>query len=114
VDVPDRREQQVRSDAARDRRTLYITGALNHAWAIDGRTGRQIWHYERSCPRPEGLLRPREPRLCRLGDRLFMVTLDAHFVALEMKTGKVIYDIEMATVKDGFAGDWRAARRHDK
>ena len=36
-------------------------------------------------------------------DRLFMVTLDAHFVALEMKTGKVIYDIEMAAVKDGFA-----------
>ena len=37
------------------------------------------------------------------GDRLFMGTLDAHFVALEMKTGKVIYDIEMATAKDGFA-----------
>jgi len=84
--------------------TLYITGALNHAWAIDGRTGRQIWHYERKLP--SGL------KVCCglvnrgfavLGDRLFMVTLDAHFVALEMKTGKVIYDIEMATVKDGFA-----------
>jgi alcohol dehydrogenase (cytochrome c) len=37
------------------------------------------------------------------GDRLFMATLDAHFVALEMKTGKVIYDKEMAAVKDGFA-----------
>jgi alcohol dehydrogenase (cytochrome c) len=37
------------------------------------------------------------------GDRLFMGTLDAHFVALEMKTGKVIYDIEMADAKDGFA-----------
>src|SRR5713101_2059632 len=24
---------------------LYVTGALNHAWAIDGRTGKQIWHY---------------------------------------------------------------------
>src|SRR6185295_15479472 len=35
-------------------------------------------------------------------DRLFMVTLDAHFVALEMKTGKVIYDVEMAPAKDGF------------
>jgi alcohol dehydrogenase (cytochrome c) len=33
-----------------------------------------------------------------------MVTLDAHFVALEMKTGKVVYDIEMAKVPDGFAG----------
>jgi alcohol dehydrogenase (cytochrome c) len=83
---------------------LYVTGALNHAWAIDGRTGRQIWHYQRTLP--EGL------KVCCgmvnrgfavYGDRLFMVTLDAHFVALEMKTGKVVYDIEMATVKDGFA-----------
>jgi len=84
--------------------TLYFTGALNHAWAIDGRTGKQLWHYQRTLP--QGL------KVCCglvnrgfavFGDRLFMVTLDAHFVALEMKTGKAIYDIEMATVKDGFA-----------
>jgi len=83
---------------------LYFTGALNHAWAIDGRSGKQLWHYQRTLP--QGL------KVCCglvnrgfavFGDRLFMVTLDAHFVALEMKTGKVIYDIEMATVKDGFA-----------
>ena len=30
---------------------LYVTGSLNHAWAIDGRTGRQIWHYQRTFPR---------------------------------------------------------------
>ncbi len=84
--------------------TLYVTGSLNHAWAIDGRTGRQIWHYQRTLP--EGL-----KVCCGLvnrgfavyHDRLFMVTLDAHFVALEMKTGKVIYDIEMGAIKDGFA-----------
>ncbi|HEY1911712.1 MAG TPA: PQQ-dependent dehydrogenase, methanol/ethanol family [Vicinamibacterales bacterium] len=84
--------------------TLYVTGSLNHAWAIDGKTGRQIWHYQRTLP--EGL-----KVCCGLvnrgfavyHDRLFMVTLDAHFVALEMKTGKVIYDIEMGAVKDGFA-----------
>ncbi len=84
--------------------TLYVTGSLNHAWAIDGKTGRQLWHYQRTLP--EGL------KVCCglvnrgfavLHDRLFMVTLDAHFVALEMKTGKVIYDIEMGTIKDGFA-----------
>jgi len=23
---------------------MYVTGALNHAWAVDARTGRQIWH----------------------------------------------------------------------
>jgi alcohol dehydrogenase (cytochrome c) len=85
--------------------TLYLTGALNHAWAVDGRTGRQIWHYQRTLP--QGL------KVCCgmvnrgfaiYHDRLFMVTLDAHFVALEAKTGKVIYDIEMATAPDGFAG----------
>src|SRR5258707_14415933 len=84
---------------------LYVTGALNHAWAIDGRTGRQLWHYQRKLP--EGL------KVCcgmvnrgfaAYQDRLFFVTLDAHFVALEMKTGKVIYDVEMAAIKDGFAG----------
>lgn len=85
--------------------TLYLTGALNHAWAVDGRTGRQIWHYQRTLP--QGL------KVCCgmvnrgfaiYHDRLFMVTLDAHFVALEAKTGKVIYDIEMAAAADGFAG----------
>src|SRR5262249_61149479 len=29
---------------------LYITGALNHAWAIDGRTGKELWHYQRQLP----------------------------------------------------------------
>ena len=78
---------------------LYFT-IPDHVWAIDARTGRQIWHYQRQLP--QGL------KVCCgmvnrgfaiLGDRLFMATLDAHFVALEMKTGKVIYDVEMATVQ---------------
>src|SRR5213593_2026807 len=84
---------------------LYVTGALNHAWAIDGRNGRQIWHYQRTLP--EGLkvccgMVNRGFAIYR--DRLFMATLDAHFVALEAKTGKVLYDIEMAAAPDGFAG----------
>src|SRR5471032_351543 len=29
---------------------LYVTGPLNHAWAIDARSGRQIWHYQRTLP----------------------------------------------------------------
>jgi alcohol dehydrogenase (cytochrome c) len=85
--------------------TLYVAGALNHAWAIDGRTGKQIWHYQRKLP--EGLkvcCGMVNRGLAGYQDRLFMVTLDAHFVALEMKTGKVVYDVEMAPAKDGFAG----------
>jgi glucose dehydrogenase len=30
--------------------TLYVTGLLNYAWAINGRTGTPIWHYEWKLP----------------------------------------------------------------
>ena len=45
---------------------LYVTGPQNVAWAIDARTGRQIWRYRRELPRrPHRVLRPGEPRLRR-------------------------------------------------
>jgi alcohol dehydrogenase (cytochrome c) len=89
--------------------TMYVTGPLDHAWALDGKTGKQLWHYQRwpgSAP-PQGL-----KVCCGLvnrgfavwHDKLYMSTLDAHLVALDMKTGKVVWDIENAQPKDGFAG----------
>ena len=30
---------------------LYVTGPQNVAWALDARTGRQIWRYRRELPR---------------------------------------------------------------
>ena len=86
---------------------LYATGPMNVAWAIEAKTGKQIWRYQRTLPDMKLL------RICCgnvnrgfavLGDRLFMTTLDAHLIALEMKTGKVIWDIEMAKYAEGYAG----------
>jgi alcohol dehydrogenase (cytochrome c) len=85
---------------------LYVTGPLNLAWAIDARTGREIWRYKRELP-PTGSL----TACCGLvnkgfgvlGDRLFMTTLDAHLVALNMKTGSVVWDVAMADYKQGYA-----------
>ena len=34
---------------------LYVTGPLNLAWAIDARTGREIWRYKRELPPTGGL-----------------------------------------------------------
>jgi alcohol dehydrogenase (cytochrome c) len=83
---------------------LYYSGPLNNAWAIDARTGKQIWKYTRSLP--AGLkvcCGPVNRGFAVYGDRLFMTTLDAHLVALEMKTGKVIWDVELADFKLGYA-----------
>lgn len=83
---------------------LYVTGALNNAWAVNARTGERIWSYRRALP--EGLkvcCGPVNRGFAVYHDRLYMTTLDAHLVALEMKTGKVVWDIEVADYKLGYA-----------
>jgi alcohol dehydrogenase (cytochrome c) len=85
---------------------LYVTGPQNVAWAIDARTGRQIWRYRRELP-PMGTL----TACCglvnkgfgMLGDRLFMVTLDAHLIALDTKTGAIVWDAILEDYKRGYA-----------
>ena len=38
-----------------------------------------------------------------LGDKLFMTTLDAHLLALDMKTGAIVWDVTMEEYKNGYA-----------
>src|SRR3970282_935558 len=63
---------------------LYVTGPQNVAWAIDARTGRQIWRYRRELPENLtaccGLV---NRGFGALGDKLFMVTLGAHLLSLQ-------------------------------
>ena len=102
---------------------LYVTGPQNLAWAIDARTGRQIWRYRRELP-PDltaccGLV---NRGFGMLGDKLFMATLDAHLIALDMKTGAVVVGRDDGGLQDGYAstiaplvvegqGDRRRGRR---
>ena len=83
---------------------LYVTGFNSNAWAIDARSGRPFWRYRREVPE--------DLRTCCgavnrgfgvLGDRLFMTTIDAHLVALDMKTGGVLYDIELEDYRVGYS-----------
>ena len=85
---------------------LYVTGPLNMAWAVDARTGREIWRYKRELPPTGGLT-----ACCGLvnkgfgvlGDRLFTTTLDAHLLALNMKTGAIVWDTTLADYSKGYA-----------
>jgi alcohol dehydrogenase (cytochrome c) len=83
---------------------IYITGFNNHAWAIDARTGRQIWRYRRELP--DQLLLccgPVNRGFAALGDRLYMTTIDAHFISLDMKTGAVLFDVTLEDYKAGYS-----------
>jgi alcohol dehydrogenase (cytochrome c) len=76
---------------------MYVTSA-NECWALDPGTGREIWHYQR--PRTHGLIGNAAQGINRgvawLGDRVFMVTDNAHLLALNRFTGDVVWDTVMA------------------
>ena len=77
---------------------LYVTGSNNFAWALDGRTGRPFWQYRRDLPAnlTYGAQAPVNRGFAMLGDRLFMVTLDAHLLAFDRTTGTVLWDLSDA------------------
>jgi PQQ-dependent dehydrogenase (methanol/ethanol family) len=72
---------------------MYVTGP-NQVFALDAATGLQIWHYSR--PRTQGLVS--DPSLgtnrgvALLGDNLFMVTDNAHLIALNRITGSLVWE----------------------
>jgi alcohol dehydrogenase (cytochrome c) len=84
---------------------LYITGNNNVAWAIDAKSGRQIWRYRR--PLPPGLTygagNPSNRGFAALGDRLFMGTLDGHLLAFDRSTGRVVWDVVVEDYRLGHA-----------
>ena len=82
---------------------MYLTGPDNYAWALDARTGRQIWRYRRQLPEGLNICCGRVNRGFAInGDRLYMTTLDAHLVALDARTGNVLFDVEIDDHKKSY------------
>src|ERR1700730_6252334 len=83
---------------------LYATAQDDRAFALDARTGRPIWMYQRQLP---GDIRPCCGRVNRglaiLGDKVFLGTLDAHVIALDAKTGNVVWDVAAADYRTGYS-----------
>ena len=79
---------------------MYATLGDGIAVALDAQSGRQLWRYQHVFP--AGVKATGANRgFAILGDRLFMVTPDSHVIALEAKTGKLIWNTEMAPWKSG-------------
>lgn len=83
---------------------MFVTGPRSNAAALDARTGRVIWEYKRNLPEVHSQCTVMTNRgVAILGDRLYLATLDAHLVALDAKTGHVLFDVEVEDYKKGFS-----------
>lgn len=78
---------------------LYFT-LPEHVWAIDARSGHQLWHY--AAP-PTKAFHIGQRGVSILKDKLYYLTSDAHLQALDAKTGKVLWDVVVA---DSGKGQW--------
>jgi alcohol dehydrogenase (cytochrome c) len=76
---------------------MFVTAA-NHAFALDARTGRQIWHYSR--PVTEGLIDDASGHINRgVGvwhNRIYMETDNAHLLCLDARSGHLLWDVAYA------------------
>ena len=83
---------------------MFVTRPPNDVIAIDTASGQPYWTYTRSVPRQVPTCCGRVNRgLAILSDRLYMGTVDAHLVALDSRTGRVVWDIEVADYKAGYS-----------
>jgi alcohol dehydrogenase (cytochrome c) len=73
---------------------MFVTAA-NDAYALDGQTGRMVWHYSR--PVTEGLIDDASQHHNRgVGiwrSRIFMETDNAHLLCLDARSGNLLWDV---------------------
>jgi len=83
---------------------MYITGSYSRLYAIDVKTGEEIWQYDARLP--EGIL-----PCCDVvnrgaaiyGDNIYFGTLDARMVALNKDTGDVVWRKKIDDYKAGYS-----------
>ena len=83
---------------------MYITGSYSRLYAVDVNTGEELWQYDARLP--EGIL-PCCDVINRgaalAGDKVIFGTLDARIVALDAKTGDVVWRDKIDDYKAGYS-----------
>ena len=80
---------------------IFVYSAGDHVQALDGTNGEVLWWYDRPASPDAARGVPQVHRnIAIAGDKLFFASDDRHEVALDIKTGKVVWDHAFADGKD--------------
>jgi PQQ-dependent dehydrogenase (methanol/ethanol family) len=84
---------------------MYVTTAFDHVYALDARTGEQLWHYKHnvSPTATAPCCGPNNRGVAVYGDKVYLGTLDAKLVALDAKTGKPVWEQQIADPEVGYS-----------
>jgi PQQ-dependent dehydrogenase (methanol/ethanol family) len=83
---------------------MFATTSFNHVYALDAATGEEIWHYKHKMgPITTFCCGPNNRGVAAYGDKVYMGTLDAKLVALDAKTGRLVWEQQIADPEKGYS-----------
>ncbi len=83
---------------------MYVTTSFNHVYALDAKTGEQLWHFKHAMgPITTFCCGPNNRGVFPYGDKIYMGTLDAKLVALEAATGELVWETQIADPELGYS-----------
>lgn len=83
---------------------MFVTTSYNHVYAINATTGEQYWHFKHKIgPVSTYCCGPNNKGVAVSEGKVFMGTLDAKLVALDAKTGKLLWETEIADPELGYS-----------
>jgi alcohol dehydrogenase (cytochrome c) len=83
---------------------MYVTTSYSHVYALNARTGEQLWHYAHKMgPVTTFCCGPNNRGVAVYGNMVYVATLDSKLVALDAKTGQVGWQTDIADPEQGYS-----------
>jgi PQQ-dependent dehydrogenase (methanol/ethanol family) len=83
---------------------MYVTTSFSHVYALDARTGEELWHFQPKLgPITTYCCGPNNRGVAVYDDKVYVATLDAKLVALNAKTGSVVWQTDIADPELGYS-----------
>ena len=81
---------------------MFITTPQNQVLALDAKAGDLLWRYKRELPEDLFQLHPTNRGVALYGDNVYLATVDAHLIALNARTGEVVWDQTVENYLTGY------------
>lgn len=81
---------------------MFVTGWDGWLWALDAKTGEQLWRYKHAVPFDVALCCANVNRGCAVANgKVYMVTQNAQLLAIDATTGKKVWQKTIGDVRSG-------------
>jgi alcohol dehydrogenase (cytochrome c) len=82
---------------------MYTSGPPGDVYALDARSGLQLWKFHREQERVNPFqINPYNRGVAVLGKRVFVATLDDNLIALDARSGRVLWEQRIADTMEGY------------